>query len=68
MGAKQKPVETKSASDAGVDAAAVGSQGSKTEVLSAEPRPPKEKGTIVTDEGGDGAVKLADFLQAQKFI
>jgi electron transfer flavoprotein beta subunit len=50
-----------------VDAGLVGLQGSKTEVLAAEPRPPKEKGTIVTDEG-DGAAKLADFLQAQKFI
>ena len=68
MGAKQKPVETKSAADVGVDAAAVGLSGSGTEVLAAEPRPPKEKGTIVTDQGGDGAAKLADFLQAQKFI
>jgi electron transfer flavoprotein beta subunit len=67
MGAKQKPVETMSADDAGVDSALVGLQGSKTEVLAAEPRPPKEKGTIVTDQG-DGAVKLADFLQAQKLI
>jgi electron transfer flavoprotein beta subunit len=68
MGAKQKPVDTKSASDVGVDGGVIGLEGSKTEVLSAEPRPPKEKGTIVTDQGGDGAVKLADFLQAQKFI
>jgi electron transfer flavoprotein beta subunit len=68
MGAKQKPVDTRSASDVGADGGTVGLEGSKTEVLSAEPRPPKEKGTIVTDQGGDGAVKLADFLQAQKFI
>jgi electron transfer flavoprotein beta subunit len=67
MGAKQKPVEVKSANDVGVDAAAAGLDGSKTEVLAAEPRPPKEKGTIVVDEG-DAAVKLADFLQEHKFI
>ena len=67
MGAKQKPVETMSADGAGVDSALVGLDGSKTEVLAAEPRPPKEKGTIFTDQG-DGAAKLADFLQAQKFI
>jgi electron transfer flavoprotein beta subunit len=68
MGAKQKPVETKSAGDVGVDAAAVGLEGSGTEVLAAEPRPPKEKGTVVTDQGGDAAAKLADFLQEKKFI
>jgi hypothetical protein len=37
-------------------------------VLAAEPRPPKEKGTVVTDQGGDAAAKLADFLQEKKFI
>jgi len=41
--------------------------GKKNVVRPAEPRPPKEKGTIVVDEG-DAAVKLADFLQEHKFI
>lgn len=67
MGAKSKPVEVLSAEDIGVEAPEVGFSGSKVEVLSAEPRPPKEQGEIVTDEG-DGASKLADFLQTNKFI
>ena len=33
----------------------------------ATPRPPKQKGEIVTDEG-DGGSKLAEFLASQKFI
>lgn len=67
MGAKSKSVEVLSAEDIGIEAAEVGAAGSKTEVLSAEPRPPKQQGEIVTDEG-DGATKLADFLQTNKFI
>ena len=30
-------------------------------------RPPRQAGTIVTDEG-DGGVKLAEFLATNKFI
>jgi electron transfer flavoprotein beta subunit len=67
MGAKSKPVDVLSAEDVDIDAAEVGAAGSKTEVVSAEPRPPKAQGEIVTDEG-DGAAKLADFLQTNKFI
>jgi len=33
----------------------------------AEPRPPKAAGQIVKDEG-DGGVKVAEFLAAQKLI
>jgi hypothetical protein len=36
-------------------------------VLEATPRPPKEKGEVVKDEG-DAHEKLADFLQKNKFI
>lgn len=67
MGAKSKPVEVFSAEDIGIDAGEVGSAGSKTEVISVERRPPKQQGEIVTDEG-DGAAKLADFLQTNKFV
>jgi electron transfer flavoprotein beta subunit len=58
MGAKQKPVETKSADEVGVDAASVGLAGSGTEVFAAS-RAPRRKGTVVTDQGGDAAAKLA---------
>lgn len=67
MGARSKPVETLSAEDVGVEASEVGVAGSKTEVISAQARPPKQQGEVVTDEG-DGAAKLADFLQTNKFI
>jgi electron transfer flavoprotein beta subunit len=67
MAAKKKPVETLSLADLGVDAAAVGLDGSWSAVKDFAARPPRTAGTIVTDEG-DGAAKLADFLSAQKFI
>jgi len=67
MAAKKKPVQTLSLADAGLDPAAVGLGGAATEVVDFARRPPREAGTIVKDEG-DGGVKVADFLAAQKFI
>ena len=40
---------------------------SATEVLDFAKRPPRQAGTIVTDEG-DGGVKAAEFLASRKFI
>jgi electron transfer flavoprotein beta subunit len=67
MAAKKKPVETLSVADAGIDPDEVGLGAAATEVVSFAARPPREAGTIVKDEG-DGGVKAADFLAAQKFI
>jgi len=67
MSAKSKPLEVLSGDDIGLDAAEVGLAGSKTEVVEATPKPPRQQGAIVTD-GGTAAAKLADFLQEQKFI
>ena len=67
MGAKQKEVQVWSGDDLGIDPGMVGLEGSKTEVTEATPRPPKEQGELVKDDG-DGHVKLADFLQQNKFI
>jgi len=67
MAAKKKPVETLSLADLGVEAKNVGLSGSWTEVAEFANRPPRQAGTIVTDEG-DGGSKLAEFLAAQKFI
>lgn len=67
MAAKQKEVQVLSGDDVGIDASLVGLEGSKTRVLEAKPRPPKEQGEIVKDEGA-GHAKLADFLQEKKFI
>lgn len=67
MAAKKKPLETLSLSDLGVDTSAVGLTGSWSAVQDFATRPPRAAGTVVTDEG-DGGIKLADFLSAQKFI
>ena len=67
MAAKKKPVEVLSLADAGIDPAQVGMGAAATEVVSFSKRPPREAGTIVKDEG-DGGVKAAEFLAAQKFI
>jgi electron transfer flavoprotein beta subunit len=67
MAAKKKPVETLTVADLGLDAAQVGLGAAATEVVSFSKRPPRQAGTVVKDEG-DGGVKAADFLAAQKFI
>jgi len=67
MAAKKKPVQTWSLSDIGVEPADVGLSAAWTTVLSADPRPPRTAGTVVTDEG-DGATRLAEYLVDQKFV
>jgi electron transfer flavoprotein beta subunit len=67
MAAKKKPVETLTLGDLGVAAEDVGLGGSWSGVEDFAARPPRQAGTIVTDEG-DGGVKVAEFLAAQKFI
>ena len=67
MAAKKKPLTTLAISDAGIEADKVGLGGSGSEVAEVTPRPPKQAGQIVKDEG-DGGVKLAEFLASQKFI
>jgi electron transfer flavoprotein beta subunit len=67
MAAKKKPVETLDTAAAKIDAALAGVSGSRSKVLDATVAPPRDKGTIVTDEGS-GGVQLADFLASKKFI
>ncbi|HEX9032237.1 MAG TPA: electron transfer flavoprotein subunit beta/FixA family protein [Streptosporangiaceae bacterium] len=67
MAAKKKPVQTMSVADAGVDPAVVGLANAASEVLSFAKRPPRQAGTVVTDEG-DGGSKAAEFLAGRKFI
>ena len=67
MAAKKKPVDTWTLADLGVDAGQVGLDSAYTKVLTATARPPRQSGDVVKDDG-DGGVKLADFLSAQKFI
>ena len=67
MAAKKKPVETLSLADVSIAPGQVGLATAATEVASFAKRPPKQAGTIVPDEG-DGGVKAAEYLAAQKFI
>jgi electron transfer flavoprotein beta subunit len=67
MAAKKKPVETLGLADIGIDPGQVGLAGAATEVVSFAARPPRQAGTVVKDEG-DGGVKAAEFLAAQKLI
>ncbi|WP_326960333.1 MULTISPECIES: electron transfer flavoprotein subunit beta/FixA family protein [unclassified Arthrobacter] len=67
MAAKKKTITTLGLADIGVDPSQVGPSGSWTAVESAEARPARTAGTIITDEG-DAGVKLVDFLAAQKML
>jgi electron transfer flavoprotein beta subunit len=67
MAAKKKPVETLDVAALGLGADQVGLAAAWSVVEEAAARPPKSKGTIVTDEGA-GGVAVADFLSEQKFI
>ena len=67
MAAKKKPVETFALADLDVSADQVGLAAAWTSVTSFSARPPRQQGTVVTDEG-DGGTKLAGFLSERKFI
>jgi electron transfer flavoprotein beta subunit len=66
MAAKKKPVEVLSLADLAIDPAHAG-VAARTVVREVSPRPPRQAGERVVDDGTSGAV-LADFLTAQKFI
>ncbi|GGM36031.1 electron transfer flavoprotein subunit beta [Longimycelium tulufanense] len=67
MAAKKKPVTTLTVADAGIDASEVGLANATTKVLEAAPKPPRTAGEKVED-AGDGGVKIAEFLAAQKLV
>src|SRR6478752_7232802 len=54
MAAKKKPVETYALADLGIDAGEVGTAGAWSKVESFEAAPPRQAGTVVTDEGDAG--------------
>src|SRR5581483_3994613 len=69
MGAKKKPLDTKSASDVEIDASRVGQDGSKTAVLSINPPPEKQAGEIIEDEDTDETVqKIVAWLDERKLL
>jgi electron transfer flavoprotein beta subunit len=65
MAAKKKPVETLSVTDLSVDG--VGLDAAWSTVVEASPKPPREAGQRVEDEG-DGGQKAAAYLVSQKLI
>lgn len=67
MAAKKKPVTTWSLDDLGLSADQVGSGAATTAVEVITPRPPRQAGQIVKDEG-DGGVKLVEFLAGAKLV
>ncbi|WP_216215893.1 electron transfer flavoprotein subunit beta/FixA family protein [Amycolatopsis aidingensis] len=67
MAAKKKPVETLTVADLGVDAGAVGLGNAWSAVVESAPKPPRQAGQRVDDEG-DGGTKVAEYLVSQKII
>ncbi|MGW0891130.1 electron transfer flavoprotein subunit beta/FixA family protein [Saccharopolyspora gloriosae] len=67
MAAKKKPVKVLSAADAGIDLAEVGLANAGSRVVESAPRPPKQAGQRVADEGA-GGVAAAEFLIGQKLV
>ncbi|HSK90359.1 MAG TPA: electron transfer flavoprotein subunit beta/FixA family protein [Euzebyales bacterium] len=70
MAAKKKPLDRRDLAALDVDAGEVGLDGSRTRVLDVSPRPPKEAGRTVADDGTGqvGATALADWLVEQKIL
>jgi len=69
MAAKSKPLDVKTLDDLGISPDEVGAGNAAATMYEFEPRPPKEAGTIIEDEGdGATAAQLADWLQEKKFI
>lgn len=67
VAAKKKPLTTWSLADLGVEHTAVGVAGATARVLAAEPRPARQRGTVLRDEG-EAATALVDFLAAQRLL
>ncbi|MGH3664262.1 MAG: electron transfer flavoprotein subunit beta/FixA family protein [Micromonosporaceae bacterium] len=67
MAAKKKPVESYALADLGVSADEVGFGAATSEVLEFAPKPPRQTGEKVADDG-EGGVKLVEFLASEKFV
>jgi electron transfer flavoprotein beta subunit len=69
MGAKKKPLDTKSASDIGVEPDRVGDTGARTHVLAINPPPEKQAGEIIEDEDTNETVeKIVSWLDERKLL
>src|SRR4051812_1166797 len=69
MGAKKKPLETKSAGDGGIEGNRVGEEGSMVECGNFHDPPQKEPGQIIEDEDTDETVeKIVAWLDERKLL
>jgi electron transfer flavoprotein beta subunit len=69
MGAKKKPLDSKSTGDVGIEVDKVGETGSQTAVLAINPPPEKEPGEIIEDEDTNETVeKIVAWLDERKLI
>jgi electron transfer flavoprotein beta subunit len=67
MAARKKPVRTVSLADLGIDADEVGAAAAWTVVTDVTPRPARQAGEVVTDDG-TGGHRLVAFLAAAKLV
>ena len=67
MAAKKKPLEVIGLADANVEPGQVGKDNAASQVTAVAPKPPREAGEKVTDEG-EGGNDVAKYLVAQKII
>ena len=69
MGAKKKPLDTKSTSDAAIEGDRVGEAGSRTAVLAINPPPAKQAGEIIEDEDTDETIqKILSWMEERKLL
>lgn len=71
MGAKKKPLDSKSTGDVGIDASQVGESGSKTTVLAINPPPAKVAGELIEDADADvdaTVQRIVAWLDERKLI
>jgi len=67
MAAKKKKVTHWTLEDLGIEPTQVGLDHAGTKLESADKRPQRTVGEIITDDG-DGGIKLVDFLTTHKFV
>jgi electron transfer flavoprotein beta subunit len=69
MGAKKKPLDTKSTGEVGIETDKVGTDGSRTEVLAVNPPPAKEAGEIIEDEDTNETVeRIVSWLEERRLL
>jgi electron transfer flavoprotein beta subunit len=67
MAGKKKKVTTWTLADLGIEPAQVGGGAAASVVRTARPTPPRQAGSVLTDDGGSAA-QIADFLVARKLL